>query len=193
MLYPAVGESVADFRLLAKLGQGGHGCVFLATQISLADRPVVIKFTPLLGHEHLSLARLQHTHIMPLFSVLEDAERNLRALCMPYFGGATLARLLTALAAQPWDQRTGQDLLRALDEAQAVAGIDLPSRDPARQFLSQASYVQAICWIGACLADALNYAHERGLVHLDVKASNVLLTADAQAMLLDFHVAREPG
>src|SRR5262249_2549860 len=70
--YPRVGESVGDFHLRAKLGRGGYGCVFLATQTSLADRPVVIKFTPLLGHEHLSLARLQHTHIMPLFSVLED-------------------------------------------------------------------------------------------------------------------------
>jgi len=194
--YPRVGESVGDFHLLAKLGHGGHGCVFLATQISLADRPVVIKFTPLLGHEHLSLARLQHTHIMPLFSVLEDPERNLRALCMPYFGGATLAQLLTAIADQPLNRRTGQELLRALDEAQAAAGLALPSRDPARQFLARASYLQAICWIGACLADALKYAHERGLVHLDVKPSNVLLTADAQPMLLDFHLANkviEPG
>ncbi|HLJ91555.1 MAG TPA: serine/threonine-protein kinase [Gemmataceae bacterium] len=189
--YPAVGESVGDFRLLAMLGQGGHGCVFLATQISLANRPVVLKFTPRLGQEHLSLARLQHTHIMPLFSVLEDSVRNLRALCMPYFGGATLGWLLTALAAQPAPRRTGQDLVRALDKAQAAAGVEWPSRDPARQFLAQASYVHAICWIGACLADALKYAHERGLVHLDVKPSNVLLTADAQPMLLDFHLAHE--
>src|SRR5207302_5478346 len=81
-IYPSVGESVGDFHLLAKLGQGGHGCVFLATQSSLADRPVVIKFTPVLGQEHLSLARLQHTHIMPLFSALDDNQRNLRALCI---------------------------------------------------------------------------------------------------------------
>jgi tetratricopeptide (TPR) repeat protein len=68
----------------------------------------------------------------------------------------------------------------------------LPVTGPACRFLEQASYVQAICWIGMCLAEALQYAHERDLVHLDIKPSNVLLAADGQPMLLDFHLARPP-
>ena len=47
-------------------------------------------------------------------------------------------------------------------------------------------------WIVSCLADALQYSHARGLVHMDIKPSNVLITMDGQPMLLDFHLARAP-
>ena len=46
--------------------------------------------------------------------------------------------------------------------------------------------------VGACLADGLHYAHERGLLYLDLKPTNVLLAADAQPLLLDFHLAVHP-
>jgi serine/threonine protein kinase len=191
--FPDVGETFGDFKLVTQLGRGGQGVVFAATQSSLGDRPVVLKVTARRGDEHLSLARLQHTHIVPLLSAVEDAARNLRLLCMPYFGGLTLAALLAELAGRPPAQRTGRQLLECLETARAAASFALsPGRDPAVQFLERASYVQAITWLGACLAEALKYAHERGLVHLDLKPSNVLLTADRQPMLLDFHLAREP-
>jgi serine/threonine protein kinase len=189
---PAAGEMLGDCRLVAELGRGARGCVFLATQPALGDRPVLLKITPRTGHEHLSLARLQHTHIVPLYAVHDHPERNLRALCMPYFGGTTLARLIEGLQPNPLSQRTGQHLLDLLDQVQAKVSIPLPARGEAREMLGRASYAQAICWIGSCLADALHYAHERGLIHLDIKPSNVLIAADGTPMLLDFHLAREP-
>jgi serine/threonine protein kinase len=190
--FPSAGEALGDFRLLAELGRGAHGRVFLARQPALADRPVVLKLAPATGREHLSLSRLQHTHIVPLYSVHDFPERGLRGLCQPYFGGATLADLLCCLNDLPAGRRTGLDVLRALEQAQAQAPAAQAVEGTACRFLARASYEQAVCWMGAGLADALHYAHDRGLLHLDLKPSNVLLAADGQPMLLDFHLARAP-
>jgi hypothetical protein len=147
-IYPAVSDTLGDFRLVAELGRGLQGRVFLATQPSLADRPVVLKLTPRSGRAHLSLARLQHTHIVPLFFVQEDSERRLLIVCMPYFGGATFAEILQALPEPRRGIGSGHNLLRTLDSIQSALPVSYPPRGRARHFLGQASAVQAICWIG---------------------------------------------
>jgi len=44
--------------------------------------------------------------------------------------------------------------------------------------------------LGARLADALAYVHQRGIVHRDVKPSNILLASNGDAWLGDFGIAR---
>jgi serine/threonine protein kinase len=190
--FPEAGETLGDFLLLAELGRGARGRCFLAAQPSLSYRQVVLKVASDDHVEHLSMARLQHTHIMPLYSEHEFPSQRLRALCMPYLGGTTLARILTELRSVPPDRRSGKSLLEILDQAQQAHPWPQCADSPARRFLAQSSYVRAVCWLVASLADALQYAHERGLVHMDVKPSNILVTADGQPMLLDFHLATEP-
>ena len=111
---------------------------------------------------------------------------------MPFYGGATLAQVLGKLAPIPPAKRRGNDLRQAL----AVASAELPLAPavdgPFARRLARASYVQAICHLVACLAEALEDAHQREVLHLDIKPSNVLLAADGQPMLLDFHLAQRP-
>ncbi|MGP0066123.1 MAG: protein kinase domain-containing protein [Isosphaeraceae bacterium] len=189
---PEVGEELGPFRLIAELGRGASGRTYLAAEPGLADRLVVLKVISDDQEEHLSLARLQHTHIIPLFSEHTFPDRGLRALCMPYLGGTSLARILEALAPIPVAQRRGHHILESMDREEAGRPKPMKPDGPYRRYLEEATYVEAICWIGACLADALLDAHAHGLVHMDVKPSNVLIAADAHPMLLDFHLASKP-
>jgi hypothetical protein len=47
--------------------------------------------------------------------------------------------------------------------------------------------------IGARVAEALHHAHQRGIVHRDVKPANVMLLASGQPKLMDFGIAKVPA
>ena len=55
------------------------------------------------------------------------------------------------------------------------------------------TYSGAVVWLGARLADGLAHAHDRGVLHRDMKPANVLLTDDGRPMLLDFNLAEDVG
>ena len=90
--FPGVGDWFAGFELVALLGRGAFGRVYLARQGNLADRFVALKVSPDLTGETRTLARLQHTNIVPIYSAHRVAP--FQAVCMPYFGSTTLAHLL---------------------------------------------------------------------------------------------------
>jgi serine/threonine protein kinase/Flp pilus assembly protein TadD len=184
---PGPGDAVFGFRLRHELGRGAFARVFLADQADLAGRPVVLKVSAIDGDEPQTLAQLQHTHIVPIYSVHEDAALGLRAVCMPFFGGASLSQVLERLWAETPRPARGEQLVRALEAVSARAATDAAEGPTA--FLAGESYVRVAAWVVARLAEALYHAHQRGVIHRDVKPSNVLLGADGQPMLLDFNVA----
>ena len=187
---PCAGYEVGPFFLRRELGRGSFSRVFLAEQIDLENRLVVLKVATHLTQEPWLLARVRHPHVVEVVShaLVEDCGFHL--ICMPFWGGATLSAVLAER--QRGDLgASGSDLLRDLD---AVAAAEFPSTgavQPARELLSSSSYDQAVAWIGARLADALDYAFSKDVAHGDVKPSNILLTADGIPMLLDFNLARD--
>ncbi len=110
---PKPAQTIAGFHLVEELGRGSFARVFLARERQLADRPVALKVARGGSKEPQTLARLQHTHIVPVHSYRIDPVTGLHLLCMPYFGRVTLAQLLAepAVASTP----TGAGLLAGLD------------------------------------------------------------------------------
>ena len=186
---PEAGQTIAGYRLVEELGRGAFGRVYLAEEQHLADRPVALKVTRTGSREPQTLARLQHTHIVPVYSYRTDPSTGLHLLCMPYLGRITLLQILNDPAIR--SARSGADLLTLIDRLQPLE-VDAHERVASRGALGQRTYAQAIAWWGARMAEALQHAHDRGVLHRDVKPSNVLVTGDGLPMLLDFNLAQDP-
>ena len=114
MLQP--GAELAGFRIILELGRGAFARVYLAEELNLGSRLVAVKVSRPDGDEPRILARLQHAHIVPVHSAHDDPATGQRFLCMPYFGGADLARVLRAGGGLVPTRHDGGSLVRALDQ-----------------------------------------------------------------------------
>ncbi|MCA9099171.1 MAG: protein kinase, partial [Planctomycetaceae bacterium] len=182
-----IGEQISGFQLLGELGRGAFSRVYLARQGDLANRPVVLKISTESFGEAERLAKLQHTHIVPIYSVHGMA--GLTAVCMPYYGALTFEDLLTHVRLRI--PKSGAELAALLKTHRKFNGSESGEDSANWSVLEKASYVEAVLRIGADLATALQHAHERGIVHRDIKPANLLLADDGRPMLMDFNLSEE--
>ena len=197
--------NVPGYTLLSELGRGGMGTVFLAQQERLGGRPVALKLLPAsIAHtasarqrfraEARAIARLRHPNIVAVHDVVDEG--GVYAYAMEWVEGRSLADLLEHLRQGP--QQT-VELTAAENSRRRTSSLLQPTiRDvreclesPENELREHASYVVYVCRVGVALARALGAVHREGLLHRDVKPSNVLLRRDGTPLLSDFGLARD--
>ncbi|MFM1873602.1 MAG: hypothetical protein RL398_3024 [Planctomycetota bacterium] len=173
---------LGGYEILRELGHGGMGTVYLA-QHQILQRDVAIKVLPQslamspkakqrFLDEARALARVRHDDIVHVHRVLDHAE--MLAFEMEYIEGPSLQGVVAALRKHP-RPNSREALATALGhEERAIA-----SR----------TTVEWAMRLGIRMARALAVVHAHGLVHRDVKPSNILLRADGRAVLADFGLA----
>jgi serine/threonine protein kinase len=152
-----IGEKLGNYRVTAKIGEGGMGVVYRARDEEL-NRDVAVKVlaAPMLdqlGRDHLLreaqiVSALSHPNICTIYQLgrVDD----------------------------------GFYFVMELVEGQPLSEIARATK------LS----TEAVTRYGAQIADALAHAHDRQIVHRDLKGANVIITHDGRVKVLDFGLAR---
>lgn len=183
-----VTQQIDDFDILAKIGEGAFALVYLARQRSM-QRIVALKVSTDQSTEPQTLAQLDHPHIVRVYDQRLLPSRGLRLLYMPYLAGGTLRDVIALVKSTPTEARDGRLLLRAVDTTLVRRGEAPPTDSITRAHIAGLTWSEAVCWLGSRLAEALEYAHQHGVLHRDIKPANVLLGADASPRLADFNIS----
>jgi len=163
-----IGKTLGKYQIVVRVGRGGMARVYKAYQESL-DRHVAIK--------------VLHGHLAGEEDFVKRFEREATAM----------ARLRHPHIVQVYDYDLAYELYYIVMEfiegptLKAEISERLKRRDSEKESIFT---LEEIVRIFGTLADAIDYAHSRGMIHRDLKPGNIMFTEDGQVLLTDFGLAR---
>ncbi|HEY7326256.1 MAG TPA: serine/threonine-protein kinase, partial [Gemmataceae bacterium] len=212
------GAAVGDYRLVREIGRGGMGIVYEAEQLSLGRR-IALKVLPFaltldpkqlqrFKNEARAAAQLHHQHIVPVYSV--GNERGVHFYAMQYIEGQSLAEVIHDL------RQTTSATYRFARNDKSVPSADatasyVPPAEAANEVSSapracetvkpvsalatsysanSTGFYRTVARLGIQAAEALEHAHEYGVIHRDIKPGNLMVDAHGHLWITDFGLAQ---
>ena len=180
-----IGQQILHYKILEKLGEGGMGVVYKAEDTKL-KREVAIKFLPrhIAGNaenrerfkiEAQAAAALNHPNIATIHAIEENDDDVF--IVMEYIDGRELQDLIAGNvgAKHSWQQSESE----SADRAGNASPLPLPLDD--------------IITIAMQIASGLQAAHAKGIIHRDIKSSNIMVTNSGRVKIMDFGLAKIGG
>jgi serine/threonine protein kinase len=188
-------RQLGDFRILREVGRGGMGVVYEAEQISLGRR-VALKVLPFAAaldarqlqrfkNEAQAAAQLHHQHIVPVYGV--GSERGVHYFVMQFVDGRTLADVIVELRERNSARASAPKTLDGEATTRALGA--LPTKRPS----GEPAPFRMAAKLGFQAAEALEHAHEMGVIHRDIKPGNLLVDGRGSLWIADFGLAQIHG
>jgi len=157
-----IGQTISHYKIVEKLGEGGMGIVYKAQDTTL-DRFVAIKFLP----DHLSaMGENKSRFLQEAKAAAALNHPNILNVYEIDEKDGTMFLVMEYLEGQ-----TLKDYLSGL-----TTGPGIP-------------YRQALDW-ATLIAHGLKAAHDKNIVHRDIKPHNIMLTSNSQIKIMDFGLAK---
>lgn len=202
------GHTLGRYKLLEVLGAGGMGKVWLAK-----DRfgyPVAIKVLNTQGtpsaealkrfrREGEIMAKLRHRSICRIYEMNEVD--GVSFIAMEYVNGISLAGLLSSLPKSTSNKRRTKTSALELADLIRSARHRLPAQEELRETAKDAApapkahsrsllSVEQTLTLFSKVCEAMQFAHEHGVLHRDLKPANILLREDGEPLVADFGLAK---
>ncbi len=166
-----IGETILHYKIMEKIGEGGMGIVYLAEDTKL-ERKVALKFLP----HHIA-------------SNSEEKERfKIEAKAAAALNHPNITTIYAI-------EENGDDIFIVMEYIDGKELKNIIETHPlaGRQGSKTSLQVNEIINYAAQIAEGLEAAHKKGIIHRDIKSSNIMITKESKVKVMDFGLAKIKG